>query len=310
MAKPAYTIIPHDAIGSAARRTIAHQLKSLLDQIDGAKAGEVEPIHQLRVATRRLRATLRLFAPYIRAIKPRAASQQLRWLANQAGQVRNLDIIEALARNRAEKLTDQMSAALGPLWEEIHAQRAHHAAHLAAALNSVRCKRVVKVFSSTIPITPSADAPFSSAAYDLVWPLLDSMLLAGTKMENDPAPPTIHRLRVRAKRARYALETMREMDKKRVGAVLDRFAELQDCLGRYHDAAVAAQWIEDWVRSRHMPAESVFAAGALAELVHRRERKLAHRAIARWKDFIKANPERELIRVLRKSRTASEVPVQ
>lgn len=309
MAKPTQIIVPHDAIGSAARKAIAFHLGSLLEQVEPAKAGEVEAIHQLRVATRRLRAALRLFARYLRAIKPRATSMQLRWLAGEAGRVRNLDIIEALARTRAQKLPAEIAGALDPIWQEVRAQRAKGAAQLAAALESARFKRLVKVLSATIPITPAADAPFSSIAAELVRPLLESMMKAGEKMENDPVPLKIHRLRVRAKRARYALETMREMDKAQIGAILDRLAEVQDVLGSYHDAVVAAQWIENLVRSSALAPETVFAAGALTELTRRRERKLARRALARWKDFTKPGRGRALMKRLRKNATGNEVPI-
>ncbi|HZC45005.1 MAG TPA: CHAD domain-containing protein, partial [Candidatus Acidoferrum sp.] len=50
------TLSPGETVADAARKAIAFGVESLLRHQAAAESGEAEPLHQLRVATRRLRA--------------------------------------------------------------------------------------------------------------------------------------------------------------------------------------------------------------------------------------------------------------
>ncbi|HLI78751.1 MAG TPA: CHAD domain-containing protein, partial [Candidatus Binataceae bacterium] len=101
MAGAKFTVQPHDAAGSAARTIVAVHLRALLDQIPAAQRGEPEAVHQVRIATRRLRSSVLLFAPYISSLRPKVMDERLKWLGKQAGAVRDLDVLEKLLQKRA-----------------------------------------------------------------------------------------------------------------------------------------------------------------------------------------------------------------
>jgi CHAD domain-containing protein len=292
LASAKFTVQPHDAAGSAARSTIAVHLRALLDQIAGAQRGEAEPVHQVRVAARRLRASVRLFAPYVSSLRPKVMDERLRWLGQQAGAVRDLDVLEQLMQTRAKKLDPQVAKDLEPLFEEIRLRRAKAAAALAKSLSSSRYKSLVARLSAPIAITHRGDAAFGAVAGDLFAPMLKSVLRAGDRMHEDPTSDELHRLRKRAKASRYALEMMLAIDQKDLRPMLKNLEDLQDMVGAHHDAVVAISWIRDFVGSRQLPATVAFACGALAEAFRRRQNKLKRRGLKEWQRFTRSDPDR------------------
>lgn len=300
MAAAKFTVQPHDAAGSAARSAIAFHVRSLIAQVPAAQRGEPEAIHQVRVAARRLRSAVSLFGAYVSAIKPKETDSRLRWLGQQAGAVRDLDVLEGLLQKRARKLDPVLAPDLEPLFEEVRVRRAKVAQNLAGALASRRYKELVARLSAPIAITTQGDAAFGSVAAELFAPMLKSTLRAGEKMHEKPTVEDLHRLRKRAKGSRYALETMLAIDEKQLGGLLRDLEELQDLVGGYHDAVVAAAWVREFATAREIPVKVAFACGALEQAIQRDERKLKRRSIKRWNRFAREDPDRIVRRALEK----------
>jgi CHAD domain-containing protein len=304
-----FIVSPHDAAGSAARSIIAFHFAALMEQVPRAEAGEAEPTHQVRVSTRRLRAVIRLFGPYVAALKPREIDRDLKWISNQAGKVRELDVIDALTHERARKLVPGLAQSLEPMWEQLRPERAQAVNQLAVSFKSQRYKTMVARLAAPIAITVQGDAAFASVAATLAAPIVRSMMRQGERLPDDPRAADLHRLRVRAKRCRYALETMTGLNQKRIEKALAQLQEIQDFLGRYHDAVVAASWIAGFVESRQLTAEVAFACGALAESIHRRRRKLKREGLELWQRFSRGDREQAVLDALRKlqpQRTSSD----
>jgi CHAD domain-containing protein len=300
LASTNFTVPPHDAAGSAARTTVAVYLRALIEQVAGAQRGETEAVHQVRVAARRLRAAVSLFAPYIASLRPKVMDERLKWLGNQAGVVRDLDVLDGLLHRRAKKLDPQLGKDLEPMFEEVRVRRAKAANDLARSLASNRYKALVARLSAPIAITHRGDAAFGAVAGNLFAPMLKSVLRAGGDMHKDPTPDELHRLRKRAKSSRYALEMMLAIDHKQLAPMLKGLEDLQDKVGAHHDAVVAAAWIKEFAGSRQLPAGVAFACGATAEAFRRRELKLKRRGIKQWNRFVKADPERAVKKALAK----------
>ena len=300
MASPNFSVQPHDATGSAARSAIAFYVRALIAQVPGAQRGEAEPVHQLRVAARRLRSAVRLFAPYVSAIRPKEIDERVKWLGKQAGAVRDLDVLEKLLQKSATKLDPANIKDLEPLFEEVRVRRAKAAESLATSLDSRRYKLLVARLSAPIAITSRGDVAFGSVAEELFVPMLKAVMRVGEKMHEDPPPDELHRLRKRAKRTRYALEMMLAIDEKQLRGLLKGLEDLQDVVGGYHDAVVAVAWIKEFVTSRELPVHVVFACGALAEAIARSERKLKRCGIKEWTRFAKTDPDRIVKKALEK----------
>jgi CHAD domain-containing protein len=301
LASSNFSVPPHDAAGSAARSTIAAHLRALTAQVPDAQRGELEPVHQIRVATRRLRTAVGLFAPYVSSIRPKVMDERLKWLGRQAGAVRDLDVLDVILHQHGKTLDPQISKDLEPLFEEVRLRRAKAANDLARSLSSSRYKSLIARLSAPIAITHRGDAAFGAVAGNLFEPMLKSVIRAGDKMHGTPTPDDLHRLRKRAKASRYALEMMLAIDKKQFGAMLKGLEDLQDLVGDYHDAIVAVAWIKEFAASRPTPSGVAFACGALAESFRRRAEKLKRRGLREWNRFLKSEPDRIVKKALEKA---------
>src|SRR5216684_2450317 len=111
---PRTVIAPDLPLGDAVRLTLATATASMMCHEAAAIAGEIESVHQMRVATRRLRAAVQLFAGAIHGSRVRIYKRDLPWLGQAAGAVRECDVIEALIRECGERLDPALAGALTP----------------------------------------------------------------------------------------------------------------------------------------------------------------------------------------------------
>src|SRR5438093_237751 len=123
---------PDDGAAVAARVVVRFHLRAFVRVEPAARAGEVEPVHQLRVATRRLRTALRLFAPLLPARFAAAAHRDLAWLATAIGAVRDLDVLGETLRKQAARLDPELRREVGPLGVALHEQHERTLAGLRA----------------------------------------------------------------------------------------------------------------------------------------------------------------------------------
>ena len=92
---------PGETVADAARKAIAFGAESLLRNQTAAESGDAEPLHQLRVATRRLRASIELFSSVIYAAQLKVFRRDLPWMGAMAGGARECDVTSALIAARA-----------------------------------------------------------------------------------------------------------------------------------------------------------------------------------------------------------------
>src|SRR5262249_57594551 len=97
-------LAPGDDTRLAAGRVLAFHLGSFERERPAARGGDVEAVHQLRVATRRLRATLNLFAPVLPAGAVGSAAEGPRTLRRAIGAARRRDLPAVARRTRSRRL--------------------------------------------------------------------------------------------------------------------------------------------------------------------------------------------------------------
>jgi CHAD domain-containing protein len=93
-----------DSFADAARKTIAVRASELEEHSENVlDVSDIERVHDMRVATRRLRAVLEIFAPCFPKKKHRRALRDVKRLADALGARRDPDVyIAALERYAAE----------------------------------------------------------------------------------------------------------------------------------------------------------------------------------------------------------------
>lgn len=208
-----------------------------------------EPVHQARVAVRRLRSTLAVFRPAIACPLADAADQGLKTLADCLAPARDLDVfVSETATAVATALPDDPG--LPRLRGAVDRRRRAAYATLKAWLRGADHRRLM-VMLAALADGSAWDSPTNPAQIEALALPLDSFAAQALKRRlrrltaagnsiagHDPA--TLHAIRLRAKRLRYAAEIFAPLfPRKATHRFLRRLATLQDRLGTLNDSSVA-----------------------------------------------------------------------
>jgi triphosphatase len=243
------------------------QLSALLEHEPVARLGEdAEGVHQMRVATRRLRAGLKLFAEVLPAPDAELRSE-LGWLADHLGAVRDVDVqLESLREVAADLHPD--SEVLAPVLSAFEARRSAARQELVEALDGPRYAALVAALSAVVAMAPSL---WPGQAQELAAETLPELLRGryrrfrkATRHATSASPAAeLHRARIRGKQLRYSLEFAQDVYGKQARSLAKRIVTVQDVLGAIQDAAVMDQRLRGI--AYELPAPSVFLLGQLAQ---------------------------------------------
>ena len=300
-------VAPDASIGDLAAAVVRRQLGELLAHGAATRLGEdIEALHDMRVATRRLRAAIDLFAAALPA-RAQSLRRELGWLADALGAVRDLDVhLARLAQMTAWTASwtgGDGELALSPLRALLVAERADARRALLAALDSARRERLIAGLLALARQgarrrPPHATVPAVVALPTLVRERHADMVRAARRARRSGIPADYHRLRIRGKRLRYALEFAAGI----YGGDTDRFVKkltgVQEQLGAMQDAEVAATRLFALATTAHertgpLPYTTVFLIGGIAERFRRESDELRHGA-ARALDALDAKAWKKL----------------
>lgn len=229
---------------AAFRRIALDCLEHLQANHAGAlKHEDPEYIHQMRVATRRLRAALRLFAPQLPAALARDLLPPLRELMALLGQARDLDVLRMeIVQPVVAALPDEprLAALAGLITEHQYEVRRH----ALAALGDRKYGRLMLLATTLLhglpenPAEPSVTTLAQFAARRLRRQRRKVLALAAAASPDQPA--SFHAVRIAIKRLRYSLEFFAPlMPARTTRRLLLPLAALQDQLGQLNDLASA-----------------------------------------------------------------------
>jgi CHAD domain-containing protein len=254
-----------------------------------------EGVHQMRVAARRMRAALGLFAGVVPERQRGALREELRWLAGELGPARDLDVLgtELLAPIVAARPGD---AGLARLRGAADSLRAEAQARALAALQDPRHRSLVRELGAWI----ASRGWREQSSVDLLAParpwaaaLLERRQRGARALGRRLAacsPEERHRLRIRLKKLRYVAEYAGALHAgRRTERYVRRLARLQDALGHLNDVALAEQRLVELAeRLGPNDTEARRAAGfAAGWLAHSAQREL-ERLPRRWRRFEEA----------------------
>jgi triphosphatase len=266
-------ISPDATLGDLAYAVIRRQLAVLRVKEPGTRLGEdPEELHEMRVATRRLRAALDLYSEVL-PVRARGFRGEVGWMAEVLGTVRDLDVQLDAQAAMAEPGQEHLWADLTALLER---ERADARTALLESLDSVRWERLLKGMAAMVRQGPFRRSAASRVAAQVAVPDLIGMrhtavVKAARRAKRSGEAADFHRLRIRAKRLRYSLEFSSELYGGQTARYTRQLAKLQNQLGLFQDAEVAANRLCDLATGEaHLPAATIFVMGGVAEQ-HRRE---------------------------------------
>ena len=254
-------ITPADTMTSAARKTLTLHFRRMLYHEPGTRAGEdIEELHDMRVATRRMRAALPVFHDYLDPDRIKPLAEGLKLTGRRLGAVRDLDVfwektteyLEARQPGEAGDLTS-----LRKVWEEA---RNRARIKMLRYLDSKTYRKFVIAFHEFLEDAEAWQPPALPKNLEptphhlrLVVPVavyqrLAEVLAYDEYITKPDAPiDQYHQLRIAAKRLRYTMEYFQEVLGPEVQMMIDRVKALQDHLGDLQDCFIAREILTDFL---------------------------------------------------------------
>lgn len=265
-------VSPDSTLGELAYRVLRKEASAMLARVPGTRLGEdIESLHQMRVATRRMRAGMDMFASVlpVRAGRLRA---ELGWLAALLGEVRDLDIQLGRFDDWTEEMPGDHREALDELADLLAGHRVQARRALLEALDSRRYERLVSGLVAMLVQGPSSRstagrAPAVTTMPELIEERHRAAGKAARRAKRTGAATDYHRLRIRCKRLRYALEFASGLYDGELKGFVRQMTRLQDALGSMQDAAVASsrlQVIALTEEGASLSRAAIFAMGGVA----------------------------------------------
>jgi len=298
VAKPVYEpkLRPGMAAGKGASRVLAAKIANVRAHAPQAMLGDVEGIHDMRVAVKRLRETMRLFRRLLPQKRREAMMPVVEMLNDTLGAVRERDVMIRDAEKLADEAGDDggLCALAIAQWRTERAVAFEHLVKVWAQMCSEGLFAALdEVAGRTAKRGRAANKlPLERFVYRAVTRALDRVheRLRPALESADPAP--MHRLRIVVKRLRYSMEPFRTIMPALVKPC-KAATEAQELLGVTHDldvlrAALAAH-LDEVEPERREAAE-----GLLAVLDARREES-AQRAHEVAEQFADAQFDRAIL---------------
>ncbi|MEX2659280.1 MAG: CHAD domain-containing protein, partial [Acidimicrobiales bacterium] len=226
-----------------------------------------------------LRSDLQAFGPILLPVWTTSLREELSWLADALGDVRDADVLLERLERMVPALEDGQHGAGGLLVERLRAQRDDARARLLEVLDAQRYLDLLDRLVDAVQrpaLTSQGDRNAAKVLPSLAAEPWHRLRKAVDALGQVPTDEDLHKVRIRAKRARYAAELASLSAGKPARSFAKAIAGLQDVLGALHDATVSQAWLQ--AAAEQVPS----APAAVARHLALQERAAADRLHREW----------------------------
>ena len=264
-------------------RVLRDQTQAFIRHAPAARSGtDADAVHDMRVATRRLRAALRVFKDVL-PDDAQVLNDELRWIARKLGAVRDLDVQIKHACVRANELCQ--SDALKPYIAWLSAERERRLCELIGALDDERYEQLVAHLrrAGEWPVVDGRGAG------ERIQKTMKKLHKAARGLDVEDPASAFHQARIRAKRLRYTVEFHTELYGDPAHDVVKRTVQLQDALGELQDGVVSREHVAEAQRqaAQAWSPATMFALGQLVERDAAHGRELREQALGAYRKLRK-----------------------
>ncbi|HEV7463125.1 MAG TPA: CHAD domain-containing protein, partial [Methyloceanibacter sp.] len=289
---------PKMGSGDAFRAIAQSCLRQIIANEPAMCGGHAEALHQMRIGLRRLRAAISIFADVIADKDLDKIKAELKWITQELGAARDLDVFAADVLQPLA-LANPEDAEVALTYRDFEARRAAAYARAAGSIRSDRFREAVLDLVEWVEVGPWAvedDAgratlrtrPIAEHARHELARLRKRIKSGGADLRHQSVRQR-HKLRIRAKRLRYATEFFAstvpgEKSARRRAEALSALKDLQGALGGLNDLATRHTLITDGAEGQAAESEKVAPAARLGPAGINAERLLleAEQAFARF----------------------------
>ncbi|HEX4722048.1 MAG TPA: CYTH and CHAD domain-containing protein [Pseudonocardiaceae bacterium] len=270
----------------------------LRTQVDGMRTADVavrldEPdgVHDLRVAVRRVSSVLRVCRPILVATRVRLLARELKWISDLLGAARDTEVLGAQLDDWMRSLPTEL--VLGPVMTHVDRYLARPTADAAEALRKAMAGQRYRSLLESLD-TLLAEPPYRDAAQrrakDVLPPLVAKAYRKAGKAARSarrmtPGPEqdaALHLARRRAKRLRYAVETVEPVIGKPARRLRRRVRDMQSLLGDQHDLVVLRPVLRELGARAYREQANGFTFGLVHGQADERARDMAKRFPRQW----------------------------
>ncbi len=262
-------VTPADPASKAVTAHLRTYVRAFLEQDVRVRRDLPDAVHQMRVAARRLRSGLKVFAPLVDKEWADGLREELAWAASQLGSARDTEVLLERLDRHADNLGEReallIRSVMDPRLRHRLAEAREH------ALESMRSPRHARLLAALVDAAahPRLTAHAAQSSAEVLPPLVRKAwkrLARDVKLlELEGAAETWHEARIAAKRARYAADAVAPVfgqPAKELGSALSL---VTDVLGEHQDACVAQDVIREIAATPDVDGETGFALGLLHE---------------------------------------------
>lgn len=245
------SLLPEYTVAERGRWLLRTYFHKMVSQEKGVKADkDIEFVHDMRVATRRIRALL----PVIDVVAPKKDVRRLRKgirdTARALGEVRDCDVFLDQIHRYLNGLPEGERPDLSPLIQSLQRDRAEARTHLLTALDSQRYERFKRDFA--LFVTGSTESwntalRVCDMAGSRIWRCYEELRAYETRVNFDDGhsndSEVLHDMRIAGKHLRYLLDIFGTLESRHVKPVLEPLVALQNCLGVLQDISVAQEYL-------------------------------------------------------------------
>jgi CHAD domain-containing protein len=283
---------PRDPASVAVHSHLVTQTRRLLLNDVRMRRDLPDSVHQMRVAARRLRSSLRTFRPLLDAEWADGLREDLGWVASELGSVRDTEVLLKRLDAHCELIddADAREAARREITTVLGDRLVTARADALAALNSPRYVALLEHVVTAVrvpPFTVDAAAPAKVVLPALSWDAWRRLRRSASELDHDIAAEHWHRARIIAKRARYAAEAIEPVFGNDAAVLAQSLEQVTELLGEHQDAAGAQAAIAELAARPGIDGRTGWGLG----LLHGVERDAERQAREDFAD-VWANTER------------------
>jgi CHAD domain-containing protein len=258
-------------------RYAREQRDAIAEHDPGVRAGDAEAVHKMRVATRRLRSTLKTFKGSFDPGHSARLREELKWLAGALGAVRDGQVLSQKLGDAAEPFPAVATELRARLARDV--ERGREA--LNAELESDRYLALLDDVDALVEEGPDDAGALGRARKALrkADRLLDEAVADGVDGE-------LHEARKQYKQARYAVEVFAPKAGKPGKRLVKALTELQDVLGAHQDSVVAREVLAEAARE----GADAFPYGIL----HERQARVGEVTLEELPEVTRASRKRKI----------------
>lgn len=259
---------------------ILDQVSQLEGEIDGALTGEdIEYVHRMRVASRRLRNALKRFNEYFPDNFARKWHSEMKEITRSLGNARDLDIqIQLVKEKYQETIYEKYKPGYECLLVRLKQLRSIAQDEVIEAVHHLNEKLILKEIRLVLNnVQAGQKRHFTPALYAFaqkaIRDSLDTFLNFRDSIQAPDNSKKLHEMRIAGKHLRYTMEIFEPLYENDLSPFIEIMKEIQDQLGEIHDCDVWITWLPEFIQQEKKRIRVSFGdtqsiSGLLPGLLH------------------------------------------